>query len=166
MTPDDIGICLPVTWRRRSALAHGVVVSARSTVLPASGVHPELTLRCVPVDTDLGTWRAEAIGELADRLVDFDVEDDDAFELLGRTVAYHRFAHRLGSCRRAERPVGVAGRRARGDPHLLGGTRGLPRLLRRLRGDRGDRDHRPAGGVRIRRVAATPGSGRRGAGRW
>ena len=97
MRPDDIGICLPVTWRRRSALAHGVVVSARSTVLPASGVHPELTLRCVPVDTDLETWRAEAIGELAARLVDFDVEDDDAFELLGRPVAYHRFAHRLGS---------------------------------------------------------------------
>ena len=97
MRPDDIGICLPVTWRRRSALAHGVVVSARSTVLPASGVHPELTLRCVPVDTDLQTWRAEAIGELAARLLDFDVEDDDAFELLGRPVAYHRFAHRLGS---------------------------------------------------------------------
>ncbi len=97
MRPDDIGICLPVTWRRRSALAHGVVVSARSTVLPASGVHPELTLRCVPVGTDLQTWRAEAIGELAARLVDFDVEDDDAFELLGRRVAYHRFAHRLGS---------------------------------------------------------------------
>ena len=97
MRTDDIGICLPVTWRRRSALAHGVVVSARSTVLPASGVHPELTLRCVPVDTDLQTWRAEAIGELAARLVDFDVEDDVAFELLGRPVAYHRFAHRLGS---------------------------------------------------------------------
>jgi len=97
MTPDDIGICLPVTWRRRSALTHGVVVSARSAVLPASGVHPDLTLRCVPVDSDLETWRAEAIDELADRLVDFDVEDDDAFELLGREVVYHRFAHRLGT---------------------------------------------------------------------
>ena len=50
MRPDDIGICLPVTWRRRSAPAHGVVVSARSTVLPDSGMLPELTLRCVPVD--------------------------------------------------------------------------------------------------------------------
>jgi hypothetical protein len=97
MRPDDIGICLPVTWRRRSAPAHGVVVSARSTVVPASGVHPELTLRCVPVDTDLETWRAEAIGELAVRLVDFDVEDDDAFDLLGHPVAYHRFAHRFGT---------------------------------------------------------------------
>lgn len=97
MRPDDIGICLPVTWRRRSAPAHGVVVSARSTVLPESGVPPELTLRCVVVDADLQTWRGAAIGELAERLVDFDVEDHDVFELLGRQVDYHRFAHRLGS---------------------------------------------------------------------
>ncbi|HWM72799.1 MAG TPA: hypothetical protein VNQ53_03610 [Nocardioides sp.] len=97
MTPDDIGICLPVTWRRRSALVHGVVVSARSTVLPDSGVPPELTLRCVPVDTDLRTWRAEAIAELAELVFDFEVEDEDAFELQGQEVAYHRFAHRFGS---------------------------------------------------------------------
>ena len=97
MRPDDIGICLPVTWRRRSSPVHGVVVSARSAVLPGSGVLPELTLRCAAVDTDLPTWRAEAIGELAERLLDFDVEDDDAFELLGRDVVYHQFAHRLGS---------------------------------------------------------------------
>ena len=97
MRPDDIGICLPVTWRRRAAPAHGVVVSARSAVLPDSGVPPELTLRCVAVDTDLTTWRAEALGELAGRLLDFDVEDDDTFELLGQEVRYHRFAHRLGT---------------------------------------------------------------------
>ena len=30
------------------------------------------------------------------RLVDFELEDDDEFELLDRTVVYHRFAHRLG----------------------------------------------------------------------
>jgi hypothetical protein len=93
----DIGISLPVTWRRRAAPAHGVVVSARSGILPASGVHPELTLRCAVVDSGLREWRAEAIGELSRRLVDFDVEDEDVFELLGREVAYHRFAHRLGA---------------------------------------------------------------------
>jgi len=60
-------------------------------------VLPELTLRCVAVDTDLTTWRAEALGELAGRLLDFDVEDDDTFELLGQEVRYHRFAHRLGT---------------------------------------------------------------------
>jgi hypothetical protein len=97
MTPDDITLCLPATWRRRSALPHGVVVSARSTTLPASGVPPELTVRCTAVDTDLRAWRAEAMTELAGRLLDFEVEDDDEFELLGEDVAYHRFAHRLGA---------------------------------------------------------------------
>ena len=94
---EHIGISLPATWRRRAAPAHGVVVSARSGVLPASGVHPELTLRCVPVGSDLAEWRAEAIHDLSHRLLDFDLEDDDAFDLLGRDVAYHRFAHRLGA---------------------------------------------------------------------
>jgi len=93
----DIDICLPATWRRRSALGHGVIVSARSAQLPASGVPPELTLRCTTVDTDLPRWRADAMHELARRLVDFDVEDDDTFDLLGLEVAYHRFAHRLGT---------------------------------------------------------------------
>ena len=97
MTPDNIGICLPASWRRRASPAHGVVISARSTVLPASGVPPEAALRCAAVDTDLGTWRADAITELADRLVDFEVEDDDEFDLGGGTVNYHRFAHRLGA---------------------------------------------------------------------
>ena len=108
MRPEDIGICLPVTWRRRSAPAHGVVVSARSTVLPASGVPPELTLRCVAVDTDLCTWRADAIGELSERLVDFDVEDDDAFELLGRDGGLPPVRAPARQRRRAERPVVVA----------------------------------------------------------
>jgi hypothetical protein len=94
---ENIGICLPATWRRRTSPAHGVVVSARSTVLPPSGVHPELTLRCAAVDADLVRWRHEALRDLSRRLVDFDVEDDDVFELLGRDVAYHRFAHRLGA---------------------------------------------------------------------
>jgi hypothetical protein len=94
---EHIGISLPATWRRRASPAHGVVVSARSGVLPASGVHPELTLRCTPVDSELTQWRAEAIRELSGRLVDFDLEDEDVFDLLGREVAYHRFAHRLGS---------------------------------------------------------------------
>ena len=85
MTPDNIGICLPVTWRRRSSLTHGVVISARSTVLPASGVPPEAIVRCAAVDTELQTWRTDAIGELSERLVDFELEDEDEFELLGRT---------------------------------------------------------------------------------
>lgn len=97
MRPENIDVCLPASWRRRSSPAHGVVVSARSTVLPAGGVPPDATLRCAVVDTDLRTWRAAAITELSERLVDFAVEDDDEFDLLGRAVAYHRFAHRVGA---------------------------------------------------------------------
>jgi hypothetical protein len=97
MTHENIGICLPATWRRRSSSAHGVVINARSTVLPPSGVPPEAIVRCAAVDTELHTWRSAAIGELSERLVDFEVEDEDEFELLGRTVVYHRFAHRIGA---------------------------------------------------------------------
>ena len=94
---DEIGICLPSTWRRRSAPEHGVVLTARSAVLPPGGVHPELTLRCVAVADDLRGWRSAAIAELSRRLDDFEIEDDDVFDLLGREVAYHRFAHRRGA---------------------------------------------------------------------
>jgi hypothetical protein len=96
MTSADITLSLPTTWRRRTSLPHGVVVSARATVLPASGVPPEVVVRCAGVDTDLRSWRTEALQELADTLPDFEIEDDDEFELLGEEVAYHRFAHRLG----------------------------------------------------------------------
>jgi len=97
MTPEDIGITLPVSWRQRSDPERGIVLSARATRLPPSGVPPEATLRCAYVDTDLASWRAEAIDELRRRLVDLDVEDDDVFELGGHRVAYHRFAHRCGA---------------------------------------------------------------------
>ena len=97
MTPGDITLCLPRTWRRLPHLPHGVVVNARATFLPASGVPPEAVVRCATVDTDLHLWRADAVRELATALVDFEVEDDDTFDLLGEQVTYHRFAHRLGS---------------------------------------------------------------------
>jgi hypothetical protein len=37
------------------------------------------------------------MGELADRLDHFALEDDDDFDLLGQPVAYRRFAHRVGT---------------------------------------------------------------------
>ena len=92
----DLTIALPPRWRRRSDPDHGVLVHARAAVVPDSGTAPELVLRCAAVDDDLLTWRAEALVELADQLVGFDVEDEDAFELEGRPVAYTRFGHRLG----------------------------------------------------------------------
>ncbi len=95
-----LGIAVPPTWRRRSDPDRGVLVAARSTHLPPSGVRPELVLRyCrVPDDgADLAAWREAALTELAELLVDYALEDDDQYDLLGHEVAYRRFAHRLGT---------------------------------------------------------------------
>lgn len=92
-----LGIALPPQWRRRSDPERGIVVSARVTTLPASGVRPEITLRCAPVDgTDLDAWRAEVLAEAARSLDDFALEDADTVDLDGHDVAYRRFAHRIG----------------------------------------------------------------------
>gem|GEM_PF-1898495 len=95
----QLGIAVPPTWRRRSDPDHGVLVAARATRLPASGVSPDLVLRYSRVDDgeDLTAWRERAMGELADLLIDFALEDDDEFDLLGHDVAYRRFAHRVGT---------------------------------------------------------------------
>jgi hypothetical protein len=92
----DLTIALPPRWRRRSDPEHGVLVHARAGGVPAGGAAPELVLRCAPVDDDLAAWRRAAHAELAQRLVGFDLEDEDAFELAGRPVVYARFGHRLG----------------------------------------------------------------------
>ncbi len=96
MTPGDVRLRLPLRWHGRSAPETGIVVAARPAVVPASGVSPEIVVRAVPVDLDLAPWRAAALAELADQLVDLAVEDADAFELDGHQVHYHRFAHRVG----------------------------------------------------------------------
>lgn len=95
---DEIHICVPVAWRRRADPDRGVLVAARAAVPPASGVAPELVLRCscAPED-DLGRWRARALSELAGLLADFELEDEDDYDLDGQPVAYRRFAHRLGT---------------------------------------------------------------------
>lgn len=97
MARGDLGIAVPHGWRRRSDPAHGVLVAARATAVPASGVRPELTLTCTPVDQDLEAWRDTAMDELAERLDDFALEDDDTYDLDGHEVAYRRFAHRQGA---------------------------------------------------------------------
>ncbi|QCW52055.1 hypothetical protein FE634_19525 [Nocardioides dongxiaopingii] len=91
-------VAVPRTWRRRSDPERGVVVAARSVLLPASGVRPELTLRAGPVvEPDAATWRAGALTALAAVLVDFALEDDDVHDLDGHEVVHHRFAHRVGA---------------------------------------------------------------------
>lgn len=87
-------ICLPPRWRRTSDPSGGVVVAARAPEVPGSGVRPELVLRCVPVSGDLGAWRDGAVSALATRLDDFELEDEDRYELGGHEVDYRRFAHR------------------------------------------------------------------------
>lgn len=94
MTPEDISLVVPKTWRRRAMPDRGILVCARAAVVPPSGVPPEIVLRCAVVDTDLRTWRDAAAAELAARLVDFEIEDTDGFDLLGLPVVYQRFAHR------------------------------------------------------------------------
>jgi hypothetical protein len=85
----DLGIALPSSWRRTSAPDRGVLVSARAATVPASGLRPELLLRCSPVAASLAEWRRQELRDLAARLHDFVVEDEDE-------IAYRRFAHRLG----------------------------------------------------------------------
>lgn len=92
----DLTIALPPRWRRRADPDHGVLVHARAPSVPPSGTAPELVLRCAAVDGDLTSWRREALDELAARLPEMDVEDEDVFDLEGREVVYARFAHRLG----------------------------------------------------------------------
>lgn len=89
-----VHLSVPPRWRRRADPDHGVLLAARAPVL--SGVPPELVLRWSPVDTDLETWRAGAMHDLAERLVAFEVDDVDRFESAHGPVIYHRFAHRLG----------------------------------------------------------------------
>lgn len=90
----DLGIALPRNWRRTSDPDRGVLVSAKAPTVPASGFRPELTLRCSPAGGPLAAWRAHDLEDLAGRLRDFAVEDEDDFDLMGHDVAYRRFAHR------------------------------------------------------------------------
>ncbi len=95
--PRHVDVAVPPRWRRRSDPDHGVLLSARSPHLPDSGVRPEIVVRCSAVDDTLDRWRAEAMRELAGRLADFALEDDDEFALGDHDVAYRRFAHRIGT---------------------------------------------------------------------
>lgn len=81
----ELSLSLPRHWSTRDQPAPDVVLEARSPVVPASGVVPELTVRTVPLD-DLPTPPGGR-----------DVEDADEFELSGRTVGYERLGHVVGT---------------------------------------------------------------------
>jgi hypothetical protein len=80
-----LSVSLPRQWPALPDPGPGVVLEARSPVVPASGFVPALVLRTVPLD------------DLAPPAGGFDVEDTDEFELAGRTVGYTRLGHLCGA---------------------------------------------------------------------
>lgn len=96
ITENDVTVTVPRTWHTRRDLGHGIVLAARPRSAPASGVTPELVLRCAPVDVSLPVWRGQALLDLRSQLVDFGLEDADEFDLGEHRVSYARFAHRFG----------------------------------------------------------------------
>ena len=92
---------LPPGWQTRTDPATGVVARARPRRHAPAGVPPsippEVVVRSTPVDGDLVAWRAEALRALADQLTDFELEDEDDYDLGPHHVRYHRFGHRLGT---------------------------------------------------------------------
>lgn len=81
----EVGIALPRHWPTRTDPDRGVVVEARSPVVPPGGFVPTLVLRAGP-----------GAGTLPDGA---ETEDEDAFDLDGRWwVEYLRFAHRVSGC--------------------------------------------------------------------
>ena len=95
--PRHVDVAVPPQWRRRADPDRGVLLSARSPFLPDSGIRPEIVVRYAAVDEPLDRWRTSAMRELARRLVDFALEDEDAFAIGDHEVAYRRFAHRSGT---------------------------------------------------------------------
>lgn len=81
----DLSLALPRHWPRQDEPVPGVVLRARSPVVAASGLAPELVLRTVPLD-DLPTPAAGV-----------EIEDADEFDLSGRTVGYERLGHVIGT---------------------------------------------------------------------
>jgi hypothetical protein len=93
-TRPEIRLTVPHGWHRSSNARQDVLLAAHPRTTPASGVRPSLTLCCESVPDDLATWRARALTELAGRLDDFELEDEDDVDLDGHQVAYRRFSHR------------------------------------------------------------------------
>jgi len=90
-------IALPARWRPSAAPDRGVLVAARSPVPGASGIVPLIRLEVVAVAGSLHTWRERDLASLAARRTDFELDDEDDYELDGRAVAYRRFAYRRGA---------------------------------------------------------------------
>ena len=89
-------IALPPTWRRTSDPDRGVLVAARGPVAGPSGVVPLARLEVGPVTGSLPAWRARDLRLVASRRADFELEDEDDYELGEHAVSYRRFGFRRG----------------------------------------------------------------------
>lgn len=90
-------ISLPPRWRHHTDPGHGVLVTARCPVPGGTGVVPLIRLEVTPVRATLQQWRTDDLGATAARRTDFELDDEDEFELDGREVAYRRFGFRRGA---------------------------------------------------------------------
>jgi hypothetical protein len=90
-------LALPARWRRSADPERGVLVTARCPVTGPSGVVPLIRLEVQPVTSTLHAWREEDLRTTAARRTDFELDDEDDYELEGRGVAYRRFGFRRGA---------------------------------------------------------------------
>jgi len=97
ITENDVTLTVPRSWHTRHNPGHGIVLAARPPTVPASGISPEIVIRCGVVDVGLRAWRGRALVDLRTQLMDFALEDADEFDLGDHRVAYCRFAHRFGA---------------------------------------------------------------------
>jgi len=97
MSTGDPGevVRLPLRWRRTTDPVRGVLVSARCPVAGASGVVPTIRLEMTAVTGSLHRWRENDLLATAARRRDFELDDEDDYDLGGRGVAYRRFGYRL-----------------------------------------------------------------------
>lgn len=92
----EIQCFIPPGWEIRNDSTTEFLVRARPHH-HTGGVPPEIVVRSQPVDEELATWRRDALAALETQLDDFELEDEDAFDLGVAPAHYHRFAHRMGT---------------------------------------------------------------------
>ena len=90
-------IAVPAHWRRSADPGSGVLVSARCPVAGRSGVVALIRLEVQPVAGSLPRWREEDLRAMAARRTDFELDDEDDYDLDGREVSYRRFGYRRGA---------------------------------------------------------------------
>ena len=94
--PTPPAIALPVGWRHSTDPDRGVLVSARAPAAGRSGVVPLIRLDVSSVAGSLNAWRERELASVAGRRTCFELDEEDEYDLGGRTTAYRRFGYRRG----------------------------------------------------------------------